>query len=327
MGRRGVRCQVCYEDCRRGRKAVEMPCSCLVCEHCFAEWVKHCYSSASFPISCPTPVHKTVLSPVFLKLHLSKSDFRLYELTTFRRILGKATYIECPNCHLISWLETYFCFSSPSCAHCGFIWQSAVWGFLDSLTTWHYDLCSTFVKEITSSPCPSCLAPISKNGGCSRMLCSQCKAAFCALCGALQSSHRPERCYACIAIYVLWTFIVLGVLVIKAATLVPGELISCLERYGDAVGFLFTAISVMAVLMVVQYNAFANKRGSRVILTAAFLGIDIGVEVALYYMLKGACEEIGQVVGLAAVTGLFALPAVACYSRLRVAVGTRMRRR
>ena len=151
MGRRGVRCQVCYEDCRRGRKAVEMPCSCLVCEHCFAEWVKHCYSSASFPISCPTPVHKTVLSPAFLKLHLSKSDFRLYELTTFRRILGKATYIECPHCHLISWLETYFCFSSPSCAHCGFIWQSAVWGFLDSLTTWHYELCSTFVKEMSQT--------------------------------------------------------------------------------------------------------------------------------------------------------------------------------
>ena len=316
MGRRIIRCQICYEACNRKRRAVAMPCACEVCAECFATWVKQScksFAGADFSISCPAPVHNAAISPLFLKMHLSKRDFHLYELATLKRILLHPAYRQCPHCNLIAWIEAGLCFSNPSCPRCDFTWQSPLSAFLTSISTLQSDIYSAVTKDFISSPCPSCSAPISKKGGCSHMTCSICKASFCYLCGAYYNQHSNERCVACVFHFVLWTVILLIILLSKVTALVPTALIKCVERYGDAVGWIIIILIILCFVVILHIIAVADKR-HRAKMVRVLIGVDIGTAGVLYLILRSGWEDIGQVAGVLAATCAFALPA-ALYSR------------
>ncbi|KAK6354962.1 translation termination inhibitor protein itt1 [Orbilia brochopaga] len=49
--------------------------------------------------------------------------------------------------------------------------------------------------ESNCTPCPTCLIPISKSGGCNHMYCSRCGTHFCLLCGAFLFPDNPYQHY------------------------------------------------------------------------------------------------------------------------------------
>ncbi|EWC46869.1 hypothetical protein DRE_03881 [Drechslerella stenobrocha 248] len=49
--------------------------------------------------------------------------------------------------------------------------------------------------EANCTPCPTCLIPISKSGGCNHMYCSRCGTHFCLLCGAFLFPDNPYQHY------------------------------------------------------------------------------------------------------------------------------------
>ncbi|KAK6503161.1 translation termination inhibitor protein itt1 [Arthrobotrys musiformis] len=49
--------------------------------------------------------------------------------------------------------------------------------------------------ESNCTPCPTCLIPISKSGGCNHMFCSRCWTHFCLLCGAFLFPDNPYQHY------------------------------------------------------------------------------------------------------------------------------------
>ncbi|EPS41552.1 hypothetical protein H072_4569 [Dactylellina haptotyla CBS 200.50] len=50
--------------------------------------------------------------------------------------------------------------------------------------------------ETSCTPCPTCLIPISKSGGCNHMYCSRCGTHFCLLCGAFLFADNPYQHYS-----------------------------------------------------------------------------------------------------------------------------------
>lgn len=316
MGKRRIRCQICYEACNRKNRPVVLLCTCEVCRKCLATWVKSsckAFAGTNFAISCPKPDHKATISPVFLKMHLSKHDFHLYELTTLKRILLLPAYRQCPHCKLIAWAEVGLCFSSFYCPRCDFVWKSSISAFISSISAVKNEIYSVVTKDFISSPCPSCSSPISKQGGCSHMTCSMCKASFCSLCGAYYAQHSNERCTACVFHYVLWTVILLIILLCKVGALVPVSLLKCVERYGDAVGWIVVILIILCVVVIMHLIARVDKHWSRGKLVRLLAGVDIAAGGVLYLILRSGWEDIGQVAGMLGTTCAFAVPA-AVYS-------------
>ena len=226
-----MRCQVCYE--KFARLLRPLPCACQVCSHCLAAWVRErCKSfGVDFRIPCPTPAHNTVLSPTLLQSLLSKQDFRLYEATTFKHLLLNAAYLQCPHCHLISWLGPGLCLSRASCPRCSYTWPTPLSKFLFSITTAKDNVRATVLKECTTSPCPSCSAPIEKNGGCLHMTCAKCKHEYCYLCKRPHHGHNSAGCFLYIRTVLVWGLIMAGCLVLKGIALLPRQLVVVTMEY------------------------------------------------------------------------------------------------
>ncbi|KAF3292903.1 translation termination inhibitor protein itt1 [Orbilia oligospora] len=94
----------------------------------------------------------------------------------------------CQDCHL------------AFCANCGKSWH----GYKFSCRTPGSNLTVEEEKEAkltaefletNCTPCPTCLIPISKSGGCNHMYCSRCWTHFCLLCGAFLFPDNPYQHY------------------------------------------------------------------------------------------------------------------------------------
>ncbi|KAF3925439.1 Cullin-9 [Orbilia brochopaga] len=86
------------------------------------------------------------------------------------------------------------------CAECGKTWH----GYKMSCRTDTTPVTEAEAKEaklteefleMNCTPCPTCLIPISKSGGCNHMYCSRCGTHFCLLCGAFLFPDNPYQHY------------------------------------------------------------------------------------------------------------------------------------
>ncbi|KAK6351243.1 translation termination inhibitor protein itt1 [Orbilia javanica] len=85
------------------------------------------------------------------------------------------------------------------CANCGKSWHGykflcRVAGKLSIEEEKEAKLTADFL-ESNCTPCPTCLIPISKSGGCNHMYCSRCWTHFCLLCGAFLFPDNPYQHY------------------------------------------------------------------------------------------------------------------------------------
>ncbi|KAF3904001.1 hypothetical protein AA313_de0203217 [Arthrobotrys entomopaga] len=89
------------------------------------------------------------------------------------------------------------------CADCGKTWHgykstckvSPVPGKTTKAEEEETKLTEEFL-EANCTPCPTCLIPISKSGGCNHMYCSRCGTHFCLLCGAFLFPDNPYQHYS-----------------------------------------------------------------------------------------------------------------------------------
>lgn len=86
------------------------------------------------------------------------------------------------------------------CANCGKSWHGYKFscrppgGKLTEDEEKEAKLTAEFL-ESNCTPCPTCLIPISKSGGCNHMYCSRCWTHFCLLCGAFLFPDNPYQHY------------------------------------------------------------------------------------------------------------------------------------
>ncbi|KAK6536632.1 translation termination inhibitor protein itt1 [Arthrobotrys megalospora] len=86
------------------------------------------------------------------------------------------------------------------CATCGKSWHGYTFrckrvdGELTKDEEKEAKLTADFLQS-NCTPCPTCLIPISKSGGCNHMFCSRCWTHFCLLCGAFLFPDNPYQHY------------------------------------------------------------------------------------------------------------------------------------
>jgi len=121
-----------------------------------------------------TLCYEMITSWVFYRIYLFLNLWiSHYERNVLNQVLKQPIDVKCPCCSDDFVLDTA---SEMKSNNLGVDVQSEKW-----------------IRKNTR-PCPSCRAPVNKNGGCNHMTCTRCKAKFCWACMRLDISCRVFQC-------------------------------------------------------------------------------------------------------------------------------------
>ncbi|GIY40413.1 e3 ubiquitin-protein ligase dbl4, partial [Caerostris darwini] len=201
-------CPVCFDKISNDFHRLEY-CGHAYCRECILHWLQ---TSNDFPLSCLTCESPLVVQDIYWVTKEVKSfDVELYQkaLTAFVNIRDDISYCPSPDCSMIyrtsnndddnNNAETVFlcplC-SNSICTQCQEFYHYGMSCNLNKLCKADSDY--SLKMWLQADPnnhksCPSCSAPIEKNGGCNHMTCWKCKCDMCWLC--LQVFPNAELVY------------------------------------------------------------------------------------------------------------------------------------
>ncbi len=202
-------CLICLCDVD---KLLTLPCGCCVCPDCLFNWSKSYCEDNIFTneIQLPCPFEhcrKPMRQDQFIPLIEPKRADEINSLLLQHYLTHVQDVRMCPKpkCNyagVISDLPKN-CWNY-TCPQCGSSWTDpAHLGAGDKVSAWlkkgasiRNELLSNLIKLFMGNDCPNCSTHITKNGGCSHMVCSKCKYEFCWMCldayyGYHHSGTRP----------------------------------------------------------------------------------------------------------------------------------------
>jgi hypothetical protein len=159
------------------------------------------------------------MSPEIFQRKLSKQQANTLNEYLLRHYLSHQKDIKtCPKSQCdyagISGHLPKFCYTY-TCAKCGTSWKdkpqvdmgSYAKKYTDGLATAKNELLSNIYKRFTGNLCPNCTVYITKEGGCSHMVCNKCKHQFCWMCLNSYFNYRHSGIRPCGLRWLYLTFL------------------------------------------------------------------------------------------------------------------------
>lgn len=289
-------CEICFQRFSRKTQRLRLACSCRVCKHCFADWMRSllpAFGLPGFKITCPQPAHKSQIPDSTLQKMVPSHLFAAYKNTLKKRSIALQS----------TQTPTSIGQSSELANWCRTVWNAREEFFV-------------FVKkEITTDPCPKCDAHIEKNGGCNHMTCTHCHHEFCWFCKTpYGSGHDSDRCSNYALLLTFWVLFIILLSAVRVCVLLPQELLLTIGDYCATVimiaFLLFVLFAVTAMNVGVVVSGTCHLLIKVLLLAPADVaaGMLIGYLGSLCWMLTASL-----LVGIAAAAGA-AVPAFVVYS-------------
>ncbi|GIY40417.1 e3 ubiquitin-protein ligase dbl4 [Caerostris darwini] len=183
-------CPVCFDQIVNEFHRLEY-CGHAYCRECILHWFQ---TSNDFPLYCITCESPLVLEDIYWATKEVKSfDVEIYQkaLTAFVNKRDNISHCPSPDCPMIYRISNdgtvFLCplCSNSICTQCQELYHFGMSCNLNKLFKGDSDNNLKMWMQADQNNhklCPSCSAPIEKNGGCNHMTCWKCKCHMCWLC-------------------------------------------------------------------------------------------------------------------------------------------------
>lgn len=205
-----------------------LPCRCIVCAPCIAQWltseVQEHFLNGDNYIRCPNlNCHEkssiiSVLSNLPHEHHQSLSGLLL---KTYIQEAPDVINCQKGSCNYYGVMPQKDCTDDLICELCGHKWKEKtqltslerIYSRVSNVNDVISEIQTAVYHGLFTVPCPQCSVPIRKAGGCSHMTCKKCAYEFCWTCEQNFQKHSTEQCvsnqFAKLAIVSLFVFQVL----------------------------------------------------------------------------------------------------------------------